>query len=151
MKKLQARILVSALLLPLMALAENWTKEQQEVLAFEEACIAAQNADDLNACFHEDYVGWGMGSPVPLSKADQIRLIEESFASFKTESLVFKPLSVVVKGNMAIVAYIDAGVSTNKRTDEVEYYTQRWTDVCLKEGGRWYWISDHGADITDNE
>lgn len=151
MKKLHTVLLVSALLLPLMALAENWTKEQQEVLAFEEVCIAAQNADDVNACFHEDYVGWGMDSPVPLSKTDQIRLIEDSFARTETESLLFKPLSVVVKGNMAVVNYIAAGVSTNKSTDEVEYYTHRWTDVCLKEGGRWYWIADHGEDITNNE
>jgi len=151
MKKLERGILVSVLLLPLTVFAENWTKEQQEVLAFEEACIAAQNADELKACFHQDYVGWGMTSPVPLSNSDQVKLIDESFASFETESLLFKPLSVVVKGNMAVVTYIDAGKSTNKSTDEVEYYTHRWTDVCLKDGGKWYWIADHGVDITTDE
>ena len=49
---------------------------------------------------------------------------------------------------MGVVSYVDAGKITNKRTNEVEYYTQRWTDVCIKDGGKWYWILDHGVDIS---
>jgi L-lactate utilization protein LutB len=57
---------------------------------------------------------------------------------------------VIVKGNMAVVTYIDAGKIKNKSTNEVQEYIQRWTDVCLKDGGKWYWISDHGVDISKN-
>lgn len=151
MNRLLTGILVSAVVLPLTVLAEDWTREQQEVLAFERACIAAKTGDELKACFHEDYVGWGMESPVPLSKEEVSRIIDETFDDTTNESVLFKPLSVVVKGNMAVVSYIDSGRSTNNRTDEVEYYMQRWTDVCLKDGGKWYWISDHGVDISDAE
>jgi hypothetical protein len=63
---------------------------------------------------------------------------------------LFKPLSVIVKGNMAVISYIDSSKSTNKTTKEVTYSTQRWTDVCLKDGGKWYWISDHGVDISQD-
>ena len=151
MNRLLTGILVSAVLLPLTVFAEDWTREQQEVLAFERACIAAKTGDDLKACFHEDYVGWGMASPVPLSKEEVSTIIDATFDDTTNESVLFKPLSVVVKGNMAVVSYIDSGKSTNNRTDEVEYYMQRWTDVCLKDGGKWYWISDHGVDISDAE
>lgn len=150
MKKIEITMLV-VLLLPLTVFGEDWTKEQEEVLAFEQACIEAKSADVLNECFHRDYVGWGMGSPVPLTKSEQTKLIADNFASYETESLLFKPLSVVVKGNMAVVNYISAGKSTDKRTDESEYYIHRWTDVCLKDGGKWYWIADHGVDISDDE
>jgi hypothetical protein len=49
--------------------------------------------------------------------------------------MLFKPVSVIVKGNMAIISYIDSDKSTNKTTKEVEHSTTRWTDVCLKDGG----------------
>jgi len=150
MKKLVTGVFVSVLLLPLTAFAEEWTKEQQEVLAFEQACITSKSADQLKACFHEDFVGWGEGSTFPTSKQDRAAFIDDQFANNDRESLLFKPLSVIVKGNMAVVTYIDAGKIKNKSTNEVQEYIQRWTDVCLKDGGKWYWISDHGVDISKN-
>jgi len=149
--KIKTRIcLVTALLLPILASGEDWTEEQQEVLAFEEACITSKNADELIGCFHQDYVGWGMDYTVPVSKPDLLKIIADDFENFDSESLLFKPVSVIVKGNMAVVSYINSGKITNKTTNEVEYYTQRWTDVCLKEGGKWTWISDHGVDLSSD-
>ena len=149
--KIKTRIcLVSVLLIPMFAAAEDWSKEQMEVLKFEEACISAKNADDLISCFHEDFVGWGQGYTVPTSKSDRIKWIVDRFENNDFETMLFKPVSVIVKGNMAIISYIDSSKSTDKTTKEVEYSTQRWTDVCLKDGGKWYWISDHGIDISDN-
>jgi hypothetical protein len=49
---------------------------------------------------------------------------------------------------MAVVTYVQTSKTKNNATDEVEYSTQRWTDVCLKEDGKWTWISDHGVDIS---
>ncbi|MFT5502214.1 MAG: ketosteroid isomerase-like protein [Woeseiaceae bacterium] len=72
----------------------------------------------------------------------------DGLGNFDSETLLFKPLSVIVKGNMAVVTYIQTSKTTNNATDEVEYSTQRWTDVCLKEDGQWTWISDHGVDIS---
>lgn len=150
MRNITRTLFLSALLLPSISAAEEWTKEQQEVLAFEEACLTTKVASELKGCFHKDFVGWGEGSTVPTSKTDRLKFIDDSFASFDGTQLLFKPLSVIVKGNMAVVTYIDSGKSTNKVTKEVEYWTQRWTDVCLKDGGKWYWISDHGVDISSD-
>jgi ketosteroid isomerase-like protein len=149
--KFKIRIyLVSVLLLPIVAFAGDWSKEQQEVLEFEEACVSAKSADQLIDCFHEDFVGWGLGSTVPTSKADRVKFIVDAFENNDSETMLFKPISVIVKGNMAIISYIASDKTTNRTTQEVEYSTQRWTDVCLKEGGKWYWISDHGLDISND-
>jgi hypothetical protein len=148
MRKLATGICAYVLLLPLTALAQEWTKEQQEVLAFEQACVTAKSAEEAKACFHEDFVGWGAGVTFPTSKKERLPFIDDDFATNDRQSLLFKPLSVIVKGNMAVVTYIDAGKTKNKSTNEVKDYMARWTDVCLKEGGKWYWISDHGVDIS---
>ena len=141
-------VLAVGLLLPLSVFGEDWTAAQQEVLAFEEACVTTKDLDDFNACFHEDFEGWGIDFSVPTSKADRKGVFENGFASFDADTLLFKPLSVIVKGNMAVVSYLTETKLTNKSTDEVEYVTERWTDVCLKDGGKWTWIADHGVDIS---
>jgi hypothetical protein len=146
--KIRRILLAGAMFFPVFASAGDWSKEQLEVLKFEEACISAKSADELLGCFHEDFVGWGQGSTVPTSKVDRMKSIVDGFKNNESESILFKPVSVIVKGNMAIISYIDSRKSTNKTTNEVEYSTFRWTDVCLKDGGKWYWISDHGVDIT---
>lgn len=147
MKKLMQLLALPALLLPILASAGNWSKEQQEVLAFEEPCISTQSADDFANCFHEDFVGWGTGS-VPTSKADRKTMATDSFASSTSKLILFKPLSVIVRGNFAVITYLTTGKSTNKATGEVSYSTERWTDVCLKENGKWSWISDHGETVS---
>jgi ketosteroid isomerase-like protein len=147
--KISKILLAAAILLPVSASADVWSPEQMEVLKFEEACVSTKSVDELLACFHEDFVGWGQGSTVPTSKADRKNGMIDRLENYDSETILFKPVSVIVKGNMAIISYIDSEKSTNKTTKEVEYSTSRWTDVCFKDGGKWYWISDHGLDITN--
>jgi len=148
--KIIKALFAAAILLPAYASAEDWSKEQTEVLKFEEACVSTKSAEELLACFHEDFVGWGQGSTVPTTKADRTKGIMDSFGNSDTETMLFKPVSVIVKGNMAVVSYIHTEKTTNKATKVVEYTTTRWTDVCMKDGGKWYWISDHGIEISRN-
>ncbi len=132
------------------AFAEEWTKEQQELLEWEEACISTNDYDQWVSCFHDDFVGWGMGFPVPTSKSDRAKANVDDFETFYSEVLLFKPLSVVMHGNTAIIIYIANRKTTNNDTQEVTYTTSLWTDVCLREDGNWYWIADHGTSGTDN-
>ena len=142
--------LMSVFLLPTLVLAEDWTAKQKEVLAFEEACVTTKDADEFAGCFHDDFVGWGQGYPIPTSKADRSKFNADGFESFDSDTLLFNPISVIVKGNMAVVSYLQTSKITNKATEEVEYSTQAWTDVCLKESGKWTWIAHHGTDLTDD-
>ena len=149
MKTITKIFSLPALLLPILASAGDWTAEQQEVLAFETPCISTQSVDEFMGCFHKDFVGWGTGS-VPTTKADRMSLAADSFAGATNQLILFKPLSVIVRGNWAVVTYITTGKSTDKATGEVSYSTERWTDVCLKENGKWTWISDHGETVSED-
>ena len=130
--------------------AEEWTKEQQEVLEWEEACISTSDRDQWISCFHDEFVGWGMNFPVPTSKSDRGQSSVDGFESFESEVLLFKPLSVAMHGDTAVIVYIDSRKTTNNDTQETTYSTSLWTDVCLKENGKWYWIADHGTAGADN-
>lgn len=148
--KIRQIILITVLLIPGYILAGDWSKEQMEVLKFEEACVTSKSAEQLINCFHKDFVGWGQNTTVVTSKTDRIKSIKDGFDNNDSESMLFKPISVIVKGNMAIVSYIDSSKSTNKTTKKVTYSTSRWIDVCIKEDGKWYWISDHGVNISND-
>lgn len=135
------------------ALGEQLNKEQKEVLEFEMSCINAWTANDLEsflACLHDDYVGWYGLSSVPLNKADRRVLATRDF---QTNQVVFahvKPLSIQVHGNMATVLSLATVTHRDKTTGQETTVTMRWTDVCLKEGGRWAWVADHVTLVKSN-
>ncbi len=142
--------LVLAVFLPLAAQAQQWTAAQHEVWEFEEACWASPNAEALLPCFHDDYLGWSIGSTVPLSKEDRRPFFARGFETEETVFLFLKPLAIKVHGNVAIVLYLATTTSKNKATGEETTVTQRWTDICLKDGDGWTWIADHGAVISQD-
>ena len=146
MKKIHHTYILLAFLSPLAA-AEDWSEEQKEVLAWEEECISASVRTDWLECFHEDFVGWGNNYPAPTTKPDREKRSVDGFESFKSDLLLFKPISVQIYGNTAVINYIDTRKNTNKTTNEVTYNTSHWTDVAIKEGGNWYWIADHGSNV----
>jgi ketosteroid isomerase-like protein len=139
-----------AVFLPLAAQAQQWTAAQQEVWEFEEACWAAQDVEALMACFHDDFVGWGIGYPVPSSKADRRPVFARDFETQERVFLNLKPLDVRVLDNVAIVLYLATYTQRNKATGEETTVTQRWTDICVKEDNRWMWIADDGGLISNN-
>lgn len=140
------RLLAAVVLLsPISSYSEDWSTEQLELLEWEKQCISADNAQDFIGCFHEDFVGWGMGYPVPTNKSDREATAENGFENFPSELVYFHPLSVEIYGNVAVINYLDSRRTTNNHTGEVNYETTQWTDVAIKEDGNWYWIADHGT------
>jgi len=131
--------------------AQDWSAAQQEVWAFEQACWETETLDVVMACFHDDFLGWGLGSTVPTTKADRAPF----FARFiETEDRVFthlQPLSVTVRGDVAIVLYIATSINENKATGKETTVTERWTDIAIKEDNTWSWIADHGVEIDDDD
>jgi ketosteroid isomerase-like protein len=145
--------LALAVFLPLAAQAQQWTAAQQEVWEFEEACWATWATQDLEAvmaCFHDDFLGWGIGNPVPASKADKRPFVARSFETEEIVFLFLKPLAINVHGNVAVVLFLATYTTKNKATGEETTVTQRWTDICLKDGDEWTWIADHGAVISQD-
>ena len=143
-------VLALAVFSPLTAQAQEWTAEQQEIWKFEEACWAAREMED--DCFHEDFLGWGMAElSAPTSKADRRALRRRTLETEDPTFLFLKPLSIKVHGNVAVVLYLATGTNKNKVTGEETRFTQRWTDIVLKEGDTLKWIADHGGPVGNDD
>ena len=126
------------------ASAQEWSPEQQEVWEFELSC--QESKEVWTACFHEDYEGWGdLTFGVPVSKPD-VAIVGGYFWD-STDVLMqhIKPVSIRVLGDFAIVLSIYTATNRSRETGEVVTTSQAWTDICIKENGRWYWIADHGT------
>lgn len=133
--------------LPLNLVANEWTAEQQEILAFQTHCQSTNDVDEWIDCFHDDFNGLGMSlGPMPTNKNDRRNLDSAHRATFASELILLKPLSIYVNGNFAIVNYVVQQQQTNKNTGETEISTQRWMDVLLKDDDKWSWIADHGVE-----
>ncbi len=143
MSALVAAVVVALLFAPAPVPAQQWSAEQQEVWDFELSCQVSKEA--VLDCFHEDYVAWADGSlGVPTNKADQVVLAGRAWDENERVFLHMKPVEINVRGNLAIVLVIYHWTDRNRETGEVITRSMRWTDVCLKENGRWFWIADHG-------
>ena len=167
MRRTLVASLALAVLVPLSAQAQQWTTEQQDVWEFEKACWEvfteprerdpdayrmqrAQALETIMACFHDDFVGWGMGRPVPTRKADRRPFFARSVETERTVFQHLQPLAINVHGNVAIVIYLATYTTRGLNAPhEEKTVTERWTDICLKEGNRWTWIADHGSLVSD--
>lgn len=152
MKRVGVLVLAIAVFLPITAQAQNWSAEQQEVWEAEKACWETEDLETLMACFHDDYVGWADLRPfyAPMSKADRQVLARRGF---ETEDLVFlylKPLEIRIHGNVAVILYISTLTVKNKATGEESSFAARWTDIAVKQDGKWKWIADHGTPVDDD-
>ena len=124
--------------------AQQWSAEQQEVWEFELSCQDSKEA--WIDCFHDDYVAWGDGElGVPTNKADAVSMGGRSWDVNERLFIHMKPVEINVRGNLAIALVIYTVTNRNRETGEVTTTSQAWTDVCLKENGRWSWIADHGT------
>ena len=147
------RTLVTAfalgIMVPLAAQAQQWTTEQQEVWEFEMGC--QEGRDAFLACFHDDYVAWADGSfSVPITHADQMALQRRWYNANEVVWFHMKPMAINVQGNLAVVLLVGTWTTRDKTTGEETTSTQRWSDVSVKENGRWYWLADHGGPVSSN-
>ncbi len=139
--------------MPVTAPAQEMTRAQQEVWEWEQGCLAAYNTEDLEnfmACFHEDFLGWGRGSSVPSSKANRRPFYARRFETTEMVFVFLNPLSVTVRGDMAVIIYLATTTTRNRSTDEETTATDRWTDIAIRDGGSWYWIADHGTRVPSS-
>ena len=129
---------------PALASAQEWSPEQQEVWEFELSCQESKEA--WIGCFHEDYAAWAdMSLGVPFRKADRAAIGGYSWDTIERLLTHMKPLEITVRGDFAVALVIYTTTRRNRETGEVITTTEAWTDVCIKENGRWYWIADHGT------
>ena len=141
---------VTAAVLAPSAFAQELSREQQEVWQFIQTCnehFANRDEAAILDCFHDDFSGWLYGDTVPRSKQSITKFLP---FDLETENLAYdlRPISIRVFGDFAIVHYSLVAASRGSN-GEVVWENMIWTDVMLKERGRWQWVGDHGGTVID--
>jgi len=102
------------------------------------------NAGWVEEMLSADFMGWPKNSPAPRSKAS-VRLwnrFDQQQASGITHELY--PLSIVVHGDMAVVHYLYTN-AVQTRDKKTNVSSGRYTDVLVRDGAAWKFISWHGG------
>ena len=150
MRRIPILAFVALLIVPAVAGAQQWTPEQQQLWGLEVSCWQNRTVAGFEACFHEDFVGWGINSTVTTTKADRKPGFVRSYATEEQVFLNLKPVNITVKGDMAVVQYIATYTMKDKATGQETTTVERWTDIWYRDGGTWAWIADHGMELKDD-
>jgi len=59
-----------------------------------------------------------------------------------------RPIDILVYDDFAIIHYFYIEVTKDKDGEE-DYGQGRWTDIMIREKGKWPWIADHGGSRPD--
>ena len=131
--------------------AQQWTPEQQEVWEFEIRCYQVwidKDYEGRKSCFHEEYRGWfsNYSMPLPLNE----KLDQRAFDKNKWVGFNLMPHRISIHGNIAIIQYSGTLIVEGPDGEDTTNWVH-WTDIALKENGRWSWIADHGHPGPSNE
>jgi len=130
------------------ALAQAWSAEQLEVWKVEErqwAMSAAKDRSWIDVLVHPNVSYWETGEVAPANKASLVRWNRfEANGSTTVEYELF-PLAITVTGNVAVVQYrYKIGRENEKKERSIA--TGRYSDVLVKEDGRWRYLSWSGGE-----
>mgnify|MGYP006130157041 CR=1 FL=1 len=126
---------------------QELSTEQQEVWEFIEACQERNGTEAWFDCFHEDFAGWLYQDLVPRTKDGERKFSRVLFETTETRASEVRPIAIRVHGNVAVAHYYLQNVVRGQDGQDVEE-RMRFTDVLMKENGRWQWIADHGGPVA---
>ena len=130
------------------AMAQSWTPEQQEIWKFEELQWKMNMDKDItwiDKMCHPNISVWENDRPSPQNRASITRWNRYSNSSSTVLEQEIFPISLAITGNVAVAQYTYVQVRENYKKER-DYVTGRWTDVLIKEGGRWMFIGWAGGD-----
>lgn len=130
------------------ASAQTWSPEQQELWRLEELqwkLAAAKDASWIEKMVHPNLSYWDKNWPGPQSKASLLLWDRYNNASATVLQQELFPISISITGNVAVVHYRYSVARENYKKDQ-EMVTGRYTDVLVKDGGRWLFITWAGGD-----
>jgi ketosteroid isomerase-like protein len=132
--------------------AQEWSASQKEVLKVVNDYWAVMAKGDLAGFFdyfHTDYLGWDEGSTLPSTKSESQKALQFFTAGSKISFYEIKPVGVRVFGDYAYVHYYYTMVIEKDGKKKVE--SGRWTDILMKQGGKWLCIGDHGGETPKKQ
>jgi len=130
------------------AAAQTPGSEQQEVWKVEQQqwkMSAAKDSSWIDTLLLPTLRYWETGAPMPRDRASLkhwSRYDNESETVLEQELF---PISTTITGNVAVVQYYYMMARENYKKER-ESVTGHYTDVLIKEGGRWQFIAWAGGD-----
>lgn len=140
--------LLCLVLLPTLALAQTWTSEQQELWKLEEQQWQMSKDKDMSwidKMVHPNLSYWDVDQPAPQNKASLQRWNRYSNSNVTVLEQELFPISMTITGNVAVAQY-RYSVARENYKKERETVTGKYTDVLVKESGRWLFIAWAGGD-----
>jgi ketosteroid isomerase-like protein len=151
--KVMTRVVLAAVMVAILGAwaaqaAEKWTAEQKEILAIEEKLWSLNKPTDVTEMltyYHPDYMGWDNDAAVPGGKDGIERWMTYYMSTGDMIVHEIRPVHIWVKGNYAFIDYYYAYVVKDKKGED-KFKHGRWTDIFVKENGKWLCIGDHGGE-----
>ena len=130
------------------ACAQSWSPEQQEIWKLEEQqwkMAAVKDLSWMDTLVHPNLRYWESGAPMPRDRSSLKHWARyDSENSTVLEQELF-PISATITGNIAVVQYHYRVASENLKKER-ETVTGHYTDVLVKENGRWMFIAWAGGE-----
>jgi hypothetical protein len=144
----QLLLSVCMMVLSSVASAQAWNAEQQEIWRLEELQWKMSMEKDhswIEKMVHPSISYWESDKPTPQNKASLQRWNRYSAGNGSTLEQELFPISITVTGNVAVIQYRYMTARENLKKDR-ETVNGRYTDVMIKENGRWMFIAWAGGD-----
>jgi len=133
------------------AQAQDWSKEQQEVWAFEQKQWSMGAAKDLgwiDAMAHENLSFWSADRHAPQGKGSLARWAKYDNQNSTVLEQELHPLAITITGDVAVVHYTYVVASENAEKKR-KLAQGRYTDVLVKDDGRWKFLTWTGGDYPE--
>ncbi len=128
--------------------AQTWNTEQQEIWKLEEQqwkMAAAKDASWIDKMVHPSLSYWDNDQVAPQNKASLVRWNRYNSGNSTTLEQEIFPVSVTITGNIAVAQYRYTTARENSKKER-ETISGRYTDVFVKDGGRWMFIAWAGGE-----
>jgi hypothetical protein len=130
------------------ATAQTWTAEQQEIWKFEQQQWQMEKSKDaswIETMVHPNMHYWAIGSPMPQDKASLARWNRYTSAESTVLEQELYPIAATITGDVAVVQY-RYQIARENYKKERETVWGHYTDVLIKENGKWLFIAWEGGD-----
>jgi len=129
------------------AYGQTWSKKQLEVLKFIDTVFKAsmEKEDWVTTYVHEDALVWNNGQPMPRDKSSIQKW--NRYGNENSTGLLYElyPVGIIVHDNTAIAHYFYS-VAFEDRKEERKTVHGHYTDILVKEKGKWRFLGWNGGD-----
>ncbi len=131
---------------------QQWSDAQNEVWKVVRSYWHVETAEEEMTFYHADYIGWALQDPMPVDKPTTRLQMINLFLTRKSHIITIAPVGMRLFGNgtVAVACYYYTELYTNLEGERCAEQG-RWTDVLMKQDGKWLLIADHGGPLASED